>query len=162
MFPGPDTMNAPPPRPTKTQVLLGLLVVWQLLFLLSSNVLSFLSRSRPATEGTMPLATAADRVVEVDRAWSDLTGQWQGWSMYAPFVPVQSAFTTVELRWQDPARPPVLLQSESEPQDPSHYLRPFASSRLPSYEGQLCLAIMAWDTENATRDLGFLRDQLGR
>jgi hypothetical protein len=130
-------------RPTLGQVVLGLLIAWQLVFMLGASFLSFWSSCHPDLNPGM--ATAA----EATDHWAALTGQWQGWSLYGPNVPTQSAFIGVELHWDNEK---VLLGSATEPSDVRNYFRPFGSSRLAIYESSLGLVLWGWDADAATQE----------
>ena len=168
------------PRPGFRAVLLGGFIVWQLGFILAANFLPFLHAVRPqesdppGTDAPGPGAEArlgAGRRVlglldETLGHWSNLTGQLQGWSLYAPYVPTQATFVAVELRWDDPADWPgtdeerVSLHSAIEPGDPRHYFRPFCTFRLPAYEANLGLVMWAWDETSAAQEPDVWRQRI--
>jgi hypothetical protein len=128
---------------------LGLFVVWQLLFLLASNLLSVEDAVRTALHKSPPAqrlapdffdgqgaAHAGLRAAErVTRRWEELTGQGQYWQLFAPDVADVIPFVAVELRWED-GRPPRLLLSDNEPDDPSRFFRA-GRFRLRRYESTL-------------------------
>jgi len=145
---------------------LGLFVVGQLLFLLTSNLLSVEDAVRAALQKSPPAqrvapdlfdgtgrAHAGLRAVErLTRRWEELTGQAQNWQLFAPDVADVVPFVAVELRWDDdrlpqsdasrvpPAPPPpVLLLSENEPTDPDRFLR-VGHFRLRRYESTIDVA----------------------
>jgi hypothetical protein len=123
--------------------LLGLLITWQLVFMLGGSFLAFWSSCHPGPNRvTAAMAGVTDH-------WAALTGQWQGWSLYGPSVPTQSAFVVVELRWDHAT---VRLGTDTEPQDVHNYFRPFGSSRLAIYESYLGLVLWGWDVEAAARE----------
>jgi hypothetical protein len=152
---------------TAARVALGLFVVWQFLFLLSSNLLSVEDAVRAALHKSPPVqrvapdlfdgkgaAHATLRAVErVTERWAELTGQAQCWQLFAPDVADVIPFLAVELRWDDdrlpraaartagraPPAPPVLLPSENEPADPGRFFRA-GRFRLRRYETTLDLA----------------------
>jgi hypothetical protein len=125
------------------QLALGLFIVWQLVYLFGASFLAFWSASRPEVDAaTMAVAKAAD-------GWGALTGQWQGWALYGPNLPTQSAFVAVELRWEHET---VQLRSECEPVDVGNYFRPFLSSRLSIYESYLGLVLWGWDSGAAAQE----------
>lgn len=128
-----------PRAPTIPQVLLGLLVMWQLVFIPAANVLR-LPRLAPLSVVTQP--------------WAEATGQFQGWSLFAPEVPTQSAFTTLELHWsKDRGIEPVRLPAAGfEPADPKHFFRPVGSFRLPIFEHNLTRALWKWDEDRFAQD----------
>ncbi len=160
------------PRPRLRAVLLGGFIVWQLGFILAANFLPFLRRVRPPESdatGTDAAGLGPEARLGTGRKvlgileetlghWSNLTGQLQGWSLYAPHVPTQAVFVAVELRWDDPADWPgtdeeaVRLYSATEPRDPRRYFRPFCTFRLPAYEANLALVMWGWDEEAAARE----------
>jgi hypothetical protein len=101
-------------RPTSAQVLLGLFISWQLLFLPAANYLAFLphgqadegelsdSRSAPRqADASGAVQNAIDFAAGITDAWSHLTGQAQAWWLFAPEVPRSATFPIVELRWDD-------------------------------------------------------------
>jgi hypothetical protein len=164
-------MNTPSParRPTVAQVLLGLFVVWQLIFLGASNLLAFFPHAEPA-EGELsdarnaplpandsgPWQSAIDLGLEATSRWAGYTGQIQAWWLFAPEFPNQATFPTVELRWDDPESSEnteslpklVRLTSSLEPPDPQSYFRPWPSDdRLFHYEARLGLIMLPWHKE---------------
>lgn len=143
---------------------LGLFVVWQLLFLLASNLLSVedalraaLQKSPPAQRVAPDLFDGTGRahaglwaVERLTRRWEELTGQAQNWQLFAPDVADVVAFLAVELRWDDDRLPPgtvapdnppppVLLLSENEPADPNRFFR-LGHYRLRRYESTIDVA----------------------
>jgi hypothetical protein len=105
-------------RPTVAQVVLGLFVVWQLVFILATNLLGLFPHGQPEKdELTDSRVVPADEVrsgavqdaVEMasllTSRWAQLTGQYQAWWLFAPDFPTQATFPLVELRWED-AGPP--------------------------------------------------------
>src|SRR5207247_880114 len=97
------------------QVGLGLFILWQLCFLPWANFLGILEHARPevhewpAVEKMAPhWACGEGRVYHTFRdvsrltgAWSELTGQPQNWSLFAPVVGAEVTFVALELRWDD-------------------------------------------------------------
>jgi hypothetical protein len=149
---------ASPSRPQLRQVILGLFVLGQLVFILAANFLPLLQAA--LVKQSAPGSEAIGLVVEGTRYWGSWTGQLQGWSLFAPAVPKQSVFLAVELRWDDDPHWPaasgkrrVLLSSPFEPADRNSYFRPFGSFRvLGGYEAQLNLVALAWDAESHAAD----------
>src|SRR5713226_4923798 len=100
--------------PSTRQVLLGLLVLWQLFFLVASNFISFFDESRDQlkdnaaletvapgwAEGEGHLADACSLTTELTERWSQLTGQTQGWSLFASDVWKKVPFLALEYRWE--------------------------------------------------------------
>jgi hypothetical protein len=120
--------------------LLGLLITWLLAYMLGASFLAFWSACHP--EPTLATVAAS----EVADQWAAVTGQWQGWALYGPNLPTQSAFIAVELRWDDRT---VRLPSDYEPVDVTEYFRPFGSARLSIYESYLGLVLWGWNAEAA-------------
>jgi hypothetical protein len=143
-------------RPGVRSILLGLFVVFQLLYLPLSNLLQLVPREMPAQEGDdiriqrVGTVTANRPVQEtinglgtfVDR-YGEASGQAQVWSLFADFRN-QSIYPIVEFEFGENderflmRNEPVLMRS-----DPQRYLRwPSPSSRLMSYE--FLLAVVYW------------------
>jgi hypothetical protein len=166
-------MNANPPRrPSIAQVLLGLFVVWQLLFLFAANLVAFVphgepeegelsdTRVIPAPKNAGPVQESINLVGAITHDWEQLTGQVQVWSLFAPEVPDQAPFAMVELRWDDPRGPadhltvptpyaPVRLRSYFEPEDLRNYFRiPSSFDRLFHYEVRLGLIYVKWNEQS--------------
>jgi hypothetical protein len=147
-----------PRRQSIAQVVLGLFVVWQLLFLGVANILPLIphgepeegelsdSRSMPA-ETRGPNQDIIDRVAKVSDRWAAMTGQVQAWWLFAPDFPRQASFPLVELRWHnDRSIAPIRLHSPQEPTDPHEYLRlPGSMDRFFHYEVRLGLIYLNWD-----------------
>jgi hypothetical protein len=132
------------------EYLLGALICWQLLFVLSFNYLQVLvgpievrelsqSEEKPGAVDQVALA-----VQEFDYRWAELTGQYQCWWLFA-FPLRESVFPLVELRWDDPNNAPVLLPAFQEPADPGSYFRPpDVRDRRFHYDANVCLAYSPW------------------
>jgi hypothetical protein len=129
---------------TPAEVVLGLFVVWQMLFMLGSNALGLLKGVavlRPAAaetrvlnrltlglaRGEGPLSAMYDALEH----WGHMTGQRQGWSLFSPNVAHTSRFPQLELRWESlqggealgHERAPIVLPPEGEPEDIARYFR---------------------------------------
>lgn len=152
-------MNAPDNpkvKPGVRSILLGLFVLFQLIYLPLSNLMQFVPREKPErTGGDIQLqregtATAVRPVQEaingvgtfIDR-YGEASGQAQVWSLFADFGK-QSIYPIVEFEFGAGderflmRNEPVLMRS-----NPQRYLRwPGASSRLMSYE--FLLAVVYW------------------
>jgi hypothetical protein len=141
-------------KPSIPRFLLGLFVVWQLFFLLMSNFLPFVPHGKEEHDeltddltlhgqatGVRPLQNAVEGLALVTDRWLEVTGQLQGWSLFAPTFPPQAGFVAVELRWNN-FSPPLgeTLLSRFEPEDPLHYFRvPDSHGRLFNFESRLCI-----------------------
>jgi hypothetical protein len=174
-------MDTPPPRsPTTAQVVLGLFIVGQLLFLPAANFLGMAEKARPYLEEQPPAEPTdpfEERVLHAARTttthvapgwiareghlhdaltvlsgltsrWSQLTGQPQDWSLFAPSVYRVATFVAVQFRWDtdgDPGiLPPQLLLSDNEPDDLASFFR-VGKFRLRRYEGNLDLVLSTRD-----------------
>ena len=141
---------------------LGLLIIWQLIFLGLSNYVDFFPVRQPG-EGELedyrelsPLDPTPPLILRcstfVTDHWAQLTGQYQVWWLFAPDFPKQANFPTVELIWhpvdQRAAAESVWLKSSFEPQSTQSYLRlPSGRDRLFLYEVHLGLGSLAWQAE---------------
>src|SRR5688572_2453733 len=108
---------AAPPSPTRRALAaaVGLFAAWQLVYIPAANLINFVPRRvgpplEPIADGYQqrstftaiePLQRTADYTGDVLDFWSELTGQEQGWSMFAPGMPPYSVFPTVEFRFAD-------------------------------------------------------------
>lgn len=127
------------------RVVLGLFILWQIVFLFGWNFWQLADAARPRLkrmpfvkrlaphwleeEGEVRQILAATE--RVPARWAALTGQAQDWSLFAPNVDTDLSFPVVELRWED--HPPVRLLSENEPADVRHFFR-VGNFRLRCYE----------------------------
>jgi hypothetical protein len=110
-------------------VAVGLFAAWQLVFIPAANLIDFFPRRvgpplEPIADGYQqrgtfttiePLQAAADRTGAVLDFWSELTGQEQGWSLFAPGMPPYAVIPAVEFRFADGPSDTVL--SPYEPLD---------------------------------------------
>lgn len=143
-------MNAiAPSRPSFRQVVLGLFIIGQLIFLPMANLCGLFQWAQPKlVENHQPLHV----VHEITSQHGRMTGQVQNWRLFAPEVPTKAAFLTVELRWLGPPPRAERLPSFFEPNDPFHYLHgPGSGDRLFHYENRLSWPFMAWDRESVAQ-----------
>src|SRR5260370_37659988 len=103
------------PYPLVARFFLGLCVIWQILFLFSSNLLSLAAKARDYWQDQNFVKTIAPewsqskgRVADTEHSlstmttrWSELTGQPQNWSLFAPNVTSVIPFVAVEFCWED-------------------------------------------------------------
>ncbi len=111
-----STPDRKPPSPR--QVLLGLFILAQIAFLITSNFLGFV-RWLPGQKRPQPnelINRLAPRFADEEghgwqwteqiesnlRCWTDLTGQDQNWSLFAPSISKETSFPAVLLGWDDP------------------------------------------------------------
>ena len=97
------------------RILLGLFILWQLFFLVSSNLLSLLPRVRdsgqdkPKAEAIASewlhekghLADAERAFTRLATRWAEVSGQPQDWSLFAPNVTSIIPFVAVEFSWDE-------------------------------------------------------------
>jgi hypothetical protein len=137
--------ETPPQRLRLGQVLLGLFVVWQLLFLVVSNATHFLGFAGQAGTEERPLGRVLSAASAVTDGWIDLTGQGQNWRLFAPMVPVRATFVTAELGtpWTG-----WVMERLNEPADPGWYFHPPGpGDRLWHAEKELAWPLVAWDPD---------------
>ena len=102
-------------------------------------------------EGTGPIhETYYDKTTTYTKHWSQLTGQPQNWSLFAPYIVEVVPFPAVELRWDDqdwpdwaerplvanPHPAPVVILSDNEPTDRREFAH-YQGFRFRKYEGNL-------------------------
>jgi hypothetical protein len=136
-------------------VLVGLFATWELVFLPAANVTDFVPRRvGPAlepvdrgyqVEGTFtsiePLQRAVEWGGDILDFWSEVSGQEQGWSMFAPGPPPYAVIPAVEFRFADGTSDTLL--SPYEPADRGH-LRirpPLIDNRPFNWEAQFMYAV---------------------
>jgi hypothetical protein len=149
----------------RAETLLGLFVAWQIAFLVTASLFEFyphrvhrldeLTSYRELLAGTKNPSPVVHALASVTDCWSQLTGQYQMWWLFAPDFPPQATFPVVELRWDDPALrlPPVRLQSSLEPADTASYFHlPGSADRLLHYEVNLGLGYAYWTEQDAASD----------
>src|SRR5262249_50052643 len=114
-YPLPDA----PARPSPRQVMLGVFVLGQLVFLVLSHAIRFGPDAQPRVERDPALAAAthpgapgysgksgyvwqiSDEFSTLLRRWAQLTCQPQAWSLFAPNVYKVTGFPAVVLVWGD-------------------------------------------------------------
>jgi len=112
-------------RPTTRQVMLGLFIVWQIIFLVAANLLRPLTEYLDRAKVDDASVRALDDwvhirdVVRQTEAWFDrwveMTEQPQAWSLFAPNVSANVTFHDVEFRWDEPIDSPnAFIQSLSQ------------------------------------------------
>jgi hypothetical protein len=159
----------PTPRFSNSQVLLGIFIAWQIIFLLGINGLRMirdLGQEVPREAVPREVGALLDDVAESGQSlfqlhglfvrWGQLTAQDQNWSLFAPNVGDEVTFLEVELRWDDPQGPaghrpahaPELLRNPNEPDDLASYLR-VGHFRLRKFESFLAMSF--WRKEGETQ-----------
>jgi hypothetical protein len=150
-----------------TRALAGVFVVWQLVFMLAANLVGVfkgvppemvryefadgawrdsLDRTAALPKATSEPAARSRGILWATDRWGEVTGQWQGWAMFAPNVPTSSYFLTTTLRWNeagaDRVSQQIELPSPFEPIEPQRYWMPaLTSARRFNFEWRLTLAI---------------------
>jgi hypothetical protein len=116
--------------------LLGLFILWQLFFLVSSNLLGLLPRARECWQDQKLVQTIAPdwsqakgRVAGAENAlttitsrWAEATGQPQNWSLFAPNVTSTIPFPAVEFCWEDDPNSVAAVSYLLAPFAPGHIL----------------------------------------
>lgn len=149
----PDEASAPL-RNRIGAILLGVLIVWQLVFMVMSTVDSAVIGPQspwvevaPAGEGRPP----GDFLFQPTRQWARLTLQTQTWSLFGAVSP-RSTFPVVTLVWNNPdgsRQSEVTLPSRFEPgvSDVS-FLSDFALVRPFHYEAFFAGAYVHWEDDS--------------
>src|SRR5207245_2336011 len=93
-----ETNSSTSTRQTKAQKLLGVFVVWQIFFILTGNLWKFAEdkwQSTKEEEGKKDFKELpAQRyiregfhpIVAIPMCWGGLSGQYQAWCMFAPYI----------------------------------------------------------------------------
>jgi hypothetical protein len=122
-----DNPCATPEPPSTRQVVLGVFIVGQLFFLISTNLIGFLkdnraemgSQARQVVEAVAPgwpeekghLWHLMEHLARLDKSWAQLTGQFQPWTLFAPTIGRECVFPAVEFRWEEePSSAPALAR----------------------------------------------------
>ena len=154
------------------RVLLGIFVIWQLVFLITSNLIGFLqdNRTRMLPEVRQSVEVMApgwaekqgvawevtETIASLDTEWSQLTGQDQKWALFAPAIARECVFPAIELRWENESQ---LVLSDYEPTDLNSYFRA-GSYRLQRYERNLALTLAPLDGETSTKTAERWREEI--
>lgn len=156
----------PPPVRRPVSVLVGLFAAWQLVYLPAANLIAFVPlrpavppelignphQERGAFTSVEPLQRTADGIGRALEHWSELSGQEQGWSLFAPGPPPYSVFVAAELQWADGGRE--TLRSRYEPGDPARppWRAPVVHSRHYHFEAQLVCQVWYASPDAVARD----------
>jgi hypothetical protein len=144
------------PRLRPLPVLVGLFALWQLGSLVAGNLIDFVPRrpglgddppldllqERGEFTHVEPLQRSAELVGDVLDGWGELTGQKQGWSLFAPGLPPHTLLPAAEFRFPDGTSDTVL--SRFEPADLANppARAPLIHDREFNFEFQL--VVPAW------------------
>jgi hypothetical protein len=140
----------PRSTPKIVRVFLGVFIVWQLVFLFSSNILSLLNKAHSLSADESgrkgPIPDFEQGMSKVMARWSELTGQPQSWSLFAPNVTSTIPFVAVEFCWEDD---PTSVSSISR------LLAPIAA-----FKGVDAVSLVAIAWRNDPRDRNDIEDQI--
>jgi hypothetical protein len=143
-----------PHKPGIRSILLGLFVLFQLLYLPLSNVIQLVPRDLPQQHGELdsavqregtatscrPIPVAVNGVgLAIDR-WGELSGQAQRWSLFAPDVARQSCFPVITCYCVDRLNYATVTLGPDTASETDHYFRwPSPLCRLFAYESLLAV-----------------------
>jgi hypothetical protein len=139
---------------SRGSLLLGMFICFELLYLPASNFIKLIALRLPESKGELdddiqlrgqqfpePLQVVADATGTAFVRWGELTGQAQGWSLFAPIFGHQASLPAVGFG-------DGTIQSSFAPSDPNVYFRlPWPSCRLFNYEYRLTLLYWTWTEE---------------
>jgi hypothetical protein len=143
----PSENSTPRQRWRISQVCLGLFIVWQVVFIVGNSLLQMIRDAREIeNEDAVNLLSLLTLDLPKEKGpgyqalkgfhhWAEVTGQEQGWSLFAPGIEDQARFLHAVLYWTD-GREPVTLPSLTEPADLKAFFR-WGYSRLRKYESYL-------------------------
>lgn len=122
--------------PALRSILLGLFVLWQLLFMLGESTCQLVGTVTP--EENSNVRTVLHPFCLVTGAYARLTAQGEHWGMFTPRPAPHSAYLVVELYDDAGAGPTLVLSDLLEPEDLDDYWQPLGSSdRLLKYQFEL-------------------------
>lgn len=144
--------------------LLGAFILFQLAYLPMANVIKLVPLDLPESKGELdddiqlhgrafaePVQSVLDAVGVACLRWGELSGQAQGWSLFAPAFGHQAALPIVTATRIDPTTGQVkseTYRSRFEPADPARHFRwPESRCRLFNYEYRLALLYWVWSPE---------------
>lgn len=139
--------------------LLGAFVCVELIYLPTANALKLIPLRKPVPRSELfddqqfrADARRSDWLTPLDALgaacdrWGELTGQVQGWSLFAPYYGRMASLPVVVLVWRDPPRE-LRLPSQFTPADPERPTGrpPEPRCRLYLYEYRMAVAGWSWD-----------------
>jgi hypothetical protein len=143
-------------RPGLASVLLGVFIIWELVYLPAANFIKLLPVRQAPHKGELddevqipadesasgPAQVVRDGAAAVLSRWGELTGQAQGWALFAPTFGHQASLPAVGFGG-------TTFHSSFKPVDPHVYFRtPWPSCRLFNYEYRLALLYWRWTPES--------------
>lgn len=148
----PTPESTPPPFARRAlAVLVGLFAAWQLVYLPAANLIDFVPRRlgpplEPVSDGYQrrgtftavePLQRAAEGAGAALDFWSEVSGQEQGWALFAPGFPPYAAVPAVEFRFEGGASDTSLSPYEPADKLSPGYRPPLVSNRPFNVEAQM-------------------------
>jgi hypothetical protein len=144
--------------------LLGAFILFQLLYLPAANFIKLVALRLPESKGELDddiqlrgqqfpdrVQTLADAAGTAFVRWGELTGQAQGWSLFAPIFGHQASLPATG--FDGPG-----IYSDFIPKDPSKYFRlPWSNCRLFNFEYRLALLYWTWTAERMREEPGLWR-----
>src|SRR5262245_29926170 len=131
-------------------VAIGLFATWQLIYLPAANLIDFVPRRQRGPDlepikdsyqkrGTFttvePLQCAAEYTGDALDFWTEVSGQQQGWSLFAPGTP-HSVFVATEFRFANNTSDTVLSQFEPPDKENPPLRAPLILDRPFNFEVQ--------------------------
>src|SRR5262249_37315331 len=144
-------------------VLLGVFILFELVYLPAANFIKLVPLRLPESRGELdddiqlrgkayvePVQWALDGLGAAMCRWGELTGQAQGWSLFAPVFGHQASLPMVRIvPTLVPGVRPLILRSDFRPLDPNFYFqKPSPRCRLFNYEYRLALLYWTWSPES--------------
>jgi hypothetical protein len=144
-------------KPGWRSVLLGLFVLFQVIYLPLANLMQLVPRELPEHRGELDIGVqregTASQIRPVQQAinglgtaidrYAEVSGQTQAWSLFAPDFAVQSINLVTSIRCRDGGRETVFTLEQDVPSNPDRYFRwPRPDSRRIAYE--FLLAAVYW------------------
>src|SRR3954471_9847246 len=129
-----DTTQAQPQpgRRSLPSLLLRIFILWELFYLPAANFIKLLPVRLPPHKGELnddvqlradesaggPAQAVRDGLAFGLSRWGELTGQTQGWALFAPTFGHQASLPVVVFAQPAPQRPWVIIKSPFRPEDP--------------------------------------------
>jgi hypothetical protein len=146
-------------------IALGAFVLFQLIYLPTANCIKLVALRLAESNGELDddiqlrgqqfperVQALADTLGTAFVRYGELTGQAQGWSLFAPMFGHQASLPMVAVGAAHALHfdRPEVIRSEFAPQDPNWYVHlPNSRCRLFNYEYRLALLYWTWDAEAA-------------
>lgn len=169
-MPADEPPPAPPNRPVSFRAaVLGLFVLWQLVYLPGSNLLQFLPRVRVPDHGeyvvetqregqftpVLPAQRGYDTLGHVFDRWSELSGQTQIWNMFCQGLPAQSVSPLVTVDRADGTK-----EEFGTRFPPAAFRLPFPGVRVHHVEANTLAGVWHFTPEKIAADPDAFREGL--